>query len=172
MSLVQRLTPLEGTDREAPQSDALFNGYGTPGYGTITTPTYSLRHQPSHQRSLRHVLSYDAIPKPEEPSHATNPTGGLTQFKVSTLRRIGKHQIVLDFHTVTNNNPAQVCFTVLACWLASGIVFGFAALKPVLIDQGVYRELCTADELAEDVEVCYEQELRYATSEQQLFIAK
>ena len=46
--------------------------------------------------------------------------------------------------------------------MASGIVFGFAALKPVLIDQGVYRELCTADELAEDVEVCYEQELRCA----------
>jgi hypothetical protein len=56
---------------------------------------------------------------------------------------------------------AQVCFTVLACWLASGIVFGFAALKPVLIDQGVYRELCTADELEEGVDVCYEQELRY-----------
>jgi len=43
-------------------------------------------------------------------------------------------------------------------------VFGFAALKPVLIDTGVYRELCTAEELAEDVDVCYEQELRYITS--------
>lgn len=59
---------------------------------------------------------------------------------------------------------AQVCFTVLACWLASGIVFGFAALKPVLIDQGVYRELCTAKELEDGVDVCYEQELRYAST--------
>ena len=59
---------------------------------------------------------------------------------------------------------AQVCFTVIACWLASGIVFGFAALKPVLIDQGVYRELCTAEELHRDVEVCYEQDLRYGFS--------
>jgi hypothetical protein len=55
---------------------------------------------------------------------------------------------------------AQVVFTVVACWLASGIVFGFAALKPVLIDVGVYRELCTAEELADDVDVCFEQDLR------------
>lgn len=54
----------------------------------------------------------------------------------------------------------QVIVTVLACWFASGIVFGFAALKPVLIDQGVYRELCTKEELAANVEVCYEQDLR------------
>ena len=59
-----------------------------------------------------------------------------------------------------NRCVAQVCFTVLACWLASGIVFGFAALKPVLISEGVYREFCTAEELSVDVEVCYEQDLR------------
>jgi MFS family permease len=33
-------------------------------------------------------------------------------------------------------------FATLACSLASGIVFGFAALKPVLIEEGVYRDLC------------------------------
>jgi hypothetical protein len=55
---------------------------------------------------------------------------------------------------------AQVVFTVIACWLASGIVFGFAALKPVLVDVGVYRELCTPEELADDVDVCFEQDLR------------
>lgn len=63
-----------------------------------------------------------------------------------------------------NVSTAQVCFTVLTCWLASGIVFGFAALKPVLIDQGVYRNLCTSQELEDDVEVCYEQELRWVLS--------
>ena len=55
---------------------------------------------------------------------------------------------------------AQVIITIVSCWLASGIVFGFAALKPVLVDQGVYRELCSAEELKLDVEVCYEQDLR------------
>ena len=88
MSLVQRVTSIEGTDRGPPQLDKLFDGHGVNGYGTIT-PNYSLRHQPSHQRSLRHVLSYDALPKPEEPSQATNPTGGVTPYKVSTARRVG-----------------------------------------------------------------------------------
>lgn len=34
-------------------------------------------------------------------------------------------------------------------------------MKPVLVDQGVYREFCSAEELELDVEVCYEQDLRY-----------
>lgn len=55
---------------------------------------------------------------------------------------------------------AQVLAVVLACWFASGIVFGFAALKPILIKEGVYKDLCTQEELDEDVEVCYEQDLR------------
>lgn len=35
-------------------------------------------------------------------------------------------------------------------------MFGFAALKPILIKEGVYRELCTSDELNAGVEVCFE----------------
>ncbi len=51
--------------------------------------------------------------------------------------------------------------TVLACWLGSGIIFGFAALKPVLVAQGVYRNLCAAEELDGELDTCYEQELRW-----------
>ena len=161
MSLLQRVTSIEGTDREQPQLESLLNTYETAGYGT-TTPDYSLRHRPSYQRSLRHVLSYDAIPRPEEPSQATNPTGGITTYKVSTARRFGTRAILMYFYRewYANHSLAQVCFTVLACWLASGIVFGFAALKSVLIRQGIYRELCTAKELQAGVEVCYKQDLR------------
>jgi MFS family permease len=59
----------------------------------------------------------------------------------------------------------QVATGIVACWLASGIVFGFAALKPVLIAEGVYRELCIAEEpLQTDshgkVIPCAEQDLR------------
>lgn len=39
----------------------------------------------------------------------------------------------------------QVIFAVVACVLASGIVCGFAALKPILIAEGVYSALCPAD---------------------------
>lgn len=47
------------------------------------------------------------------------------------------------------------------CLFAAGIVFGFAAIKPVLVEEGVYRHLCTKEELeVPDVRVCYQQELR------------
>ncbi|EMC94039.1 hypothetical protein BAUCODRAFT_36510 [Baudoinia panamericana UAMH 10762] len=153
MSLVQRVTSIEGTDREPPRipEDWLSpnlsparvpNGYGTI-HGYPSQHRTSLLHAKPSVRSLRRVVSYDVLHGEAEPSQATNPTGGVTAYKVPIVRRV-----------------AQVVFTVLTCWLASGIVFGFAALKPVLIGEGVYREFCTADELADHVEVCVEQDLR------------
>nr|POE53528.1 protein fmp42 [Quercus suber] len=76
------------------------------------------------------------------------PTGeelqlGLGAFEVSKSKRI-----------------AQVIIAVLYCLLAAGPVFGFAAIKPVLVDEGVYKDTCTKQELKEGVWVCYEQELR------------
>ncbi|KAJ9491836.1 hypothetical protein VN97_g1381 [Penicillium thymicola] len=55
---------------------------------------------------------------------------------------------------------AQVCIAVVYCFLAAGVVFGFAALKPVLIREKVYRNLCSQAELEEDADVCYGQEIR------------
>ncbi|KAJ5177344.1 Major facilitator superfamily domain general substrate transporter [Penicillium coprophilum] len=55
---------------------------------------------------------------------------------------------------------AQVCTAVVYCFLAAGVVFGFAALKPVLIREKVYRNLCSQAELEEDIDVCYGQEIR------------
>lgn len=49
---------------------------------------------------------------------------------------------------------------VIYCLFGAGIVFGYAAIKPVLVKEGVYRNLCTEDELKEGVHVCYEQELK------------
>lgn len=54
---------------------------------------------------------------------------------------------------------------VVSCVLASGIVFGFAALKSVLIEEDVYRESCTKGELVDNVRVCYMQDLRYCIPE-------
>jgi MFS family permease len=68
--------------------------------------------------------------------------------------------LVISEDHFANKSTAQVIATVLACWFASGIVFGFAALKPILIKEGVFRELCTPEELAADVEVCLSQDLR------------
>lgn len=53
---------------------------------------------------------------------------------------------------------------VLCCVLASGIVCGFAALKPILIAEGVYRSLCPADWSLSDGDEgqlpCPEQDMR------------
>ncbi|KAK0971914.1 hypothetical protein LTS01_015184 [Friedmanniomyces endolithicus] len=145
MSLVQRVTSIEGTDREPPKlpeewrSPSLTPARGGPGnYGSFSAipsaQRFSQLHGKVSARSLRRVISYDALPHSQQPSQATHPTGGVIPYKV--------------------------IFTVLSCWLASGIVFGFAALKPVLISEGVYRELCTPEEIIAGVEICYEQDLR------------
>lgn len=103
MSLVQRLTSIEGSDRQPPQlpEDWLLpqhtprsNGYGTlaaNGYHGYPPSSPSLRglRPKGSARSLRRVISYDPLPGPEQPSQATNPTGGITAYKISNARRIG-----------------------------------------------------------------------------------
>jgi hypothetical protein len=53
----------------------------------------------------------------------------------------------------------QVFFAVIYCLFAAGVVFGYAAIKPVLIKEQVYRKYCTQKELDKNVRVCYEQEI-------------
>lgn len=54
----------------------------------------------------------------------------------------------------------QVFSAGVYCLFAAGVVFGFAAIKPVLLEEGVYRNQCTQQELDDNVLVCYGQELR------------
>jgi multisubunit Na+/H+ antiporter MnhC subunit len=54
----------------------------------------------------------------------------------------------------------QVCLAVIYCLFAAGVVFGYAAIKPVLIDEGVFDNLCTKQELKDGTSPCYKQELR------------
>ncbi|KAL4932357.1 putative MFS transporter [Aspergillus undulatus] len=90
--------------------------------------------------SVRRKISYDLFPQPVAAIEDISTTA---PYKVSTAKRL-----------------AQVFATVLACWLGSGIIFGYAALKPVLVAQGVYRDLCPVDELDGELGTCTEQELR------------
>ncbi|OJJ84022.1 putative MFS transporter Fmp42 [Aspergillus glaucus CBS 516.65] len=59
-----------------------------------------------------------------------------------------------------HNRIAQVCIAVLSCFLSGGIIFGFAAIKPILIKEGVYQDLCSQHEISQGVSVCYGQEIR------------
>ena len=59
---------------------------------------------------------------------------------------------------------AQILVGVISCVTASGIVFGFDALKTILVADGVYRDLCTDDELRKGVRLCYMQDQRSSLS--------
>lgn len=89
--------------------------------------------------SERRKLSFNPVSEWSPPTQEVS----VGAFEVSKRRRL-----------------VQVGIAVLYCLFAAGIVFGYAALKPVLIDQGVYREQCTDKELEDGVWVCYAQELR------------
>ena len=90
--------------------------------------------------SERRKLSFNPLGEWSPPAQQEVSVGA---FEVSKKRRL-----------------LQVGVAVIYCLFAAGIVFGYAALKPVLIDQGVYRDRCTRKELEDGVWVCYEQELR------------
>lgn len=108
---------------------------------TRRSSTESFRHPraSSPSTSLHRKLSFNPVGEWSPPVHE-EPVGA---FEVSRGKRI-----------------LQVLVACIYCLFGAGVVFGFAALKPVLIEQGVYRERCSKEELRDGVWVCYEQELR------------
>lgn len=54
----------------------------------------------------------------------------------------------------------QVACAIFWCLLVAGPSFGFAALKPVLVSEGVYSQFCTPDEIEAGVRICQQQELK------------
>lgn len=54
----------------------------------------------------------------------------------------------------------QIACASIWCLLSAGIVFGFAALKPVLIGEGIYSELCTSKQDGDINSPCIEQDLK------------
>ncbi|GMF72720.1 unnamed protein product [[Candida] boidinii] len=56
----------------------------------------------------------------------------------------------------------QIGCSITWCLFAAGPVFGFAALKPVLISQGVYHEYCNVHDIAINTEsdLCVAQDLK------------
>ncbi|KAK5105069.1 hypothetical protein LTS08_001343 [Lithohypha guttulata] len=94
-------------------------------------------------KSLSHKISYDLLPRHTALEHVPEVLDSAPAYEVSTTRRL-----------------AQVFVGCITCILASGITFGYAALKSVLVNEEVYRELCTQQELSKGVPICYLQDQR------------
>ncbi|RAL11919.1 putative MFS transporter Fmp42 [Aspergillus homomorphus CBS 101889] len=128
-----------------------FNPYAGPAWGQATVDEPTSEQNPPLQAASPKITTLNAVnreesapeqlaPKVQEWPGGRETTGA---FEVSHTKRI-----------------LQVCIAVLYCLLAAGIVFGFAAIKPVLIREGVYRDQCSQEELDNNSDVCYGQELR------------
>lgn len=130
MSLAQHVTQDEGFDhnllRQGDEHASITNGQ-------VPLPT------PVHVsgRTEWHRMSF-------APAKSVYREDHIAAYKVSSIKRCGKFSYDNYGATglLTDNCAAQVVTSILACWLSSGIVFGFAALKPVLVAEGIYRELC------------------------------
>ncbi|EHY60776.1 Protein FMP42 [Exophiala dermatitidis] len=94
----------------------------------------------TRQASVAPSISYDPLPNV---GHRHEKLQTLAPYEVPAPKRL-----------------AQVIVGVLSCVTASGIVFGFDALKTILIDEKIYRKYCSAEELRENVRVCYMQDQR------------
>ncbi|KAM0329267.1 hypothetical protein ACHAQA_004571 [Verticillium albo-atrum] len=142
MSLAQHVTQSEGFDYEAPPPPCPKPD--VPYEEVLYLSAADIACRTEYRR-----LSFDAFAAPDAVlavPHHKEPR--LAAYKVSDLKRF-----------------VQVATAIVTCWLASGIVFGFAALKPVLIAEGVYSELCPANDrpFTEDDGVivpCAEQDIR------------
>lgn len=92
-------------------------------------------------KTLSHKLSYDVLPN--HTHHVPERLDAVGAYEVSNTKRF-----------------IQVFIGCVTCFLAAGITFGFAALKSVLVEEKVYRDLCTEDELDRDLAICYLQDQR------------
>ena len=84
--------------------------------------------------------------------HLQRPS--VSDRKVSTITPI-------QFEEVPKGKRVlQVVIAIIYCLFAAGVVFGYAAIKSVLIDEGIYKDYCTKQELEDGTTPCYQQEIR------------
>ncbi|KAF2638824.1 MFS general substrate transporter [Massarina eburnea CBS 473.64] len=97
--------------------------------------------------------SRESSPDSRHRKMSFNPVGTWTPQR-------GEEPTVGAFEVPKWKRILQVFFAVIICLFAAGPVFGYAAIKPVLLAEDVYRDQCTKQELDDGVRVCYAQEIR------------
>ncbi|KAL9019253.1 MAG: hypothetical protein Q9185_003427 [Variospora sp. 1 TL-2023] len=114
------------------------------------TPDMSL-HRVSSMSSYEHVRGSSPA-RSEHRKMSFNPVG-------TWVPPAAKKEPVGAFEVSKTRRLVQVATAVVYCLFAAGIVFGYAALKPVLLAERVYREYCPKVRTSA-AETCYEQEIR------------
>lgn len=104
-------------------------------------------------------MSFNPVGTWVPPAAKKEPVGA---FEVSKTRRLRMDhpRLIFQGRLTLTSNTVQVATAVVYCLFAAGIVFGYAALKPVLLAERVYREYCPKVRTSA-AETCYEQEIRY-----------
>jgi len=104
---------------------------------------------PTDQRSRRssdastraRKLSFNPLPQSWDPPSLDTAVHAVGAFEVPKWKRI-----------------LQVAVTVVYCLFAAGVVFGYAAIKPVLKKEGAYRDVCAESDLVSE-DTCVEMHL-------------
>ena len=108
-------------------------------------------------------MSFNPVPNwsPPKGDWKDSVATALEFEEVSKTKRFGKIFVTCSRLVArTNNSPVQVLIAIIYCLFGAGIVFGYAAIKPVLIDEGVFDNLCTDEEIETGTSPCYRQEIR------------
>ncbi|OAX84528.1 hypothetical protein ACJ72_01097 [Emergomyces africanus] len=159
----------EHTDGYAPPEEGESNdSFPDSRSRTVLTPVVSA----VSQNTVRRKLSFN-------PAAGPSWTHACVNEEEDQERRLSQHSILYDddsgmipsdagrepdtlaaYEVPKWKRIAQVCVAVVYCVLSAGVVFGYAALKPLLIEEGVYRDRCTKEEIERGERLCYNQDLR------------
>ncbi|KAK1145005.1 hypothetical protein N8T08_004720 [Aspergillus melleus] len=113
-----------------------FNPYAGPGWNEPSVDEANADRISSRREPLnvpvpeQEIQPERAEPIPEAKPQDWNGLETTGAFEVGRTRRI-----------------LQVCIAILYCFFSAGVVFGFAAIKPVFLKEGVYRDQCSTEEL-------------------------
>ncbi|KAF9883928.1 hypothetical protein FE257_002671 [Aspergillus nanangensis] len=109
---------------------------------------------------VHHVTPLEGIDREPEPFDDTDTTAITAQLEdFNPIRRKISYDVIPSQIPVIDDKAGTPAYKISTATRIR-IVFGFAALKPVLVEEGVYHDLCTEEELQNGVELCHAQDLR------------
>lgn len=99
--------------------------------------------------------------------HVRGSSPARTEYRKMSLNPVAtqlppaaKEEPIGAFEVSKTKRIVQVAVAVVYCLLSAGVVFGYAAIKPVFVKEGVYGEYCPSMAISSIDRTCYEQEIR------------